>query len=480
MNQASHPTVILGGGFVGLFTALHLSHQNYRHPLVLIERDDRFHFKPLLYEVLTGELHPKQVCPHYAELLSGSRVSFVQDTVKSVDLRQRRVVLQSGKHYNYRNLVLALGSKTTYFKTPGAAENSFPFTSGAEALTLHARLQDCLQTAIQTKDLEKRRQLLTVAIIGAGPAGVELACTLADILPIWYDEMGGDYEEIRVVLVNRSNEILKGDVNSRLRDTATDSLATRTVAVELLLDAAVSAVVPNGVEYKQQGQSGFLPARTVAWTAGTEPHPLLKELPVSPEHRDQRGRLHVTPTLQLPDFPEVFIGGDCAYVTTQPQPSTAQVAYQQGKTIAYNLKAIANGISPIPARVNLRGTLMKLGIGEGVANIFDRFEVKGKPGHLMRHATYLELLPTPIHNFKVTAEWLTDELFQRHQPQAIREEQNQRTPVFAGVAAMAAGVAIAMPLIWRAAQPAQFQETLAQTGIPVLLDRLAPPQSSPK
>ncbi|MGL5877380.1 MAG: NAD(P)/FAD-dependent oxidoreductase, partial [Xenococcaceae cyanobacterium] len=137
-----------------------------------------------------------------------------------------------------------------------------------------------------------------------------------------------------------------------------------------------------------------------------------------------------------PDFPEVFAAGDCAMSERgavdrgheaaertedkskpkkngnllTPLPPTAQVAYQQGSAIAHNLIAIDRGHSPKPAKVNLRGTLMKLGLGEGVANIFDRIEVKGKMGNLIRQGAYLELLPTPIHNFKATTEWITDKI----------------------------------------------------------------------
>jgi NADH dehydrogenase len=476
MNQTPPPTIILGGGFVGLFTALHLSQQNYPRPIILIEQRERFTFKPLLYELLTGEMHLEQICPLYCELLSGSKVSFVQDTVKSLDLTQKRIVLASGKIYGYGNLVLALGSQPTYFNTPGAAENALPFASADDAFTLKMCLQDCLETACQTRDPEQRSRLLTAAIIGAGPAGVELACTLADILPVWYDMMGGDYEDIRIVLVNRSNEILKGDINSHLRQSAKTSLGDRTVAVELLLDAAVTAITPMGVEYKHQGQSAFLPAMTIAWTGGTQPHPLLQTLPVAPENRNQRGQLQVTSTLQLPAFPDVFAGGDCACVTDEPQPPTAQVAYQQGKAIAYNLKALAEGRSPLPAQVNLRGTLMKLGIGEGVANIFDRFELKGELGHLIRQGTYLELLPTPIYNLRTTAEWFTDGILQRHQPQSLHPQKKGRTPLLAGMTATLASLLIATPLIWRAAQPEKFHKNMERTGIPSLMDQLVPEQ----
>jgi NADH dehydrogenase FAD-containing subunit len=468
MQQASHPTVILGGGFAGLFTALHLSHQNYSHPIILIEQRDRFSFKPLLYELLSGELHNTQVYPRYKELLADSRVSFVQDTVESIALHQRRVILASGKIFDYGNLILALGSKTTYFDTAGAAEHAIPFTSGEEAMALRKHLRHRLHQAIQTQDSQRRRLLLTVAIIGAGPAGIELACTLADLLPIWYDELGGDADEIRVVVVNRSREILKGDVNSHLRCTVQQALKRRVVPVDFLFDAAVTKINPDGVEYRQHEQTQILPAGTIAWTAGTAPNPLLMELPVV----KNRGRLVVTPTLQLPDFPEIFAAGDCAIDRDNPQPTTAQVAYQQGKAIAHNLKRLGEGKPPTSVQIQMRGTLMKLGLNEGVANLFNKVQIKGQPGHLIREATYLQLLPNSAHNRKATTEWLTDELFQRHRP--FSHMQLGQTPLLHGVATLAAGLILATPLIWRAAFPMQFQQNLTWTGVPSLLDGLTP------
>ncbi|ARV59533.1 NADH dehydrogenase [Nostocales cyanobacterium HT-58-2] len=473
MEQASYPTVILGGGFAGLFTALHLSHQNDSHPIILIEQRDRFSFKPLLYELLSGELHSEQVYPRYKELLAGSRVTFVQDTVKSIDLHQRRVIVASGKVFDYSNLVLALGSRTTYFNTPGAAEYAMPFTSGEEAIALRKHLRNRLHLAIQTQDPKRRRLLLSVAIIGAGPAGIELACTLADLLPIWYDELGGDADEVRVVLVNRSREILKGDVNSHLRCTAQRALKRRVIPVDFLFDAAVTKIQADGVEYRQHDQTRVLQAGTIAWTAGTSPNPLLMELPILVERRDKRGRLMVTPTLQLPDFPEVFASGDCATDSDNPQPPTAQVAYQHGRAIAHNLKHIREGKPAIPVQIQMRGTLMKLGLNESVANLFNKVQIKGQPGHFIREATYLELLPNRAHNRKVTTEWLTDELFQRHRP--FSHMQLGQTPWLSGVATLAAGLILATPLIWRAATPMQFQQTLGWTGLPMLLDQLATP-----
>ncbi|MEL7408611.1 MAG: FAD-dependent oxidoreductase, partial [Cyanobacteria bacterium J06558_2] len=167
------------------------------------------------------------------------------------------------------------------------------------------------------------------------------------------------------------------------------------------------------LEYEQQGNLQRLDCFTTIWTAGNTVNPLIASLPISQDLRDRRGRLQVTPTLQLPDFPEVFAAGDCAYADSK-LPATAQVAYQQGEAIAHNLTALSKGQPLKAAAVHLRGTMMKLGLGAGAANMFDRLILGGQVGHLVREATYLELLPNSVHNFKATTQWLTDELFHHH------------------------------------------------------------------
>ena len=241
-----------------------------------------------------------------------------------------------------------------------------------------------------------------------------MAATLADLLPHWYAALGGNSQEIRVVLLNHGQEILKGDINSHLHKIAEQELQKRTVPVEMLMGAEATAIRPQVVEYKRDGKSETLAASTIIWTSGTSTHPLIKDLAVPEEHRDKHGRLKVTPTLQLLDFPEVFAGGDCAAIKDNSLPPTAQVAYQEGAAIAHNLKAIALGNELKPAKVSIRGTLLKLGLENAAANIYDSFELDGEVGHLIRQGTYLELLPTPLHDFKVTTEWLKDEIFRRH------------------------------------------------------------------
>ena len=136
----TNPTLILGGGFTGLFTALHLSHQRCTLPTILIDQEWSFIFKPLLYEFLTGELNVDLVWPRYDELLHNSGIAFIRDTVQEIDLHHRQVRLTSGLSYTYKHLVLALGSTTGYFGIEGAKENTLPFRTAEDAIALGRHL----------------------------------------------------------------------------------------------------------------------------------------------------------------------------------------------------------------------------------------------------------------------------------------------------------------------------------------------------
>ena len=405
------PTIILGGGFTGLFTALHLSQQNYPNPVILIDRLDRFVFKPLLYDYLTEEMSDNQVNPLYKELLEGSGVKFIRDKVQEIDVGKKRVELANNGSIGYKYLVLALGSQTGYFGIEGAKENTLPFWTRQDAIALKKHLQDCLTRSIKVEEPSERQKLLTIAIAGAGATGVELAATLTDVLPQWYLKQGGKFEQLRLVLIDRSSQILSS-ASDRLRQAAQAALEKRPAKVELELNATVITVRPQQIEFEQNDRKKTLEAATIVWTTNTTINPVIKSLPISDQYRDKKGRLKVLSTLQLIDHPEIFVGGDCAVNWDKSVPATAQAAYQQGAAIAKNLQALATNRTPDLAHVTIRGTMLKLGLNEAAADIFNRLLVEGKPAHLLRQGRYLITLPTPVRDFKATTQWLSEEVLE--------------------------------------------------------------------
>jgi len=376
MNQPNPNTVIVGAGFAGLFTALHLRHQKYISSIILIDPQERFVFKPMLFEMMTEELGDDTVCPSYQELLQGSDITFIQDRVSAIDLKQRRVNLASGQNLHYSHLVLAVGGVQGYFNTSGTPDYVYPFRTREHLLSLKEHLRYCLEQASQSEDAEKRRDLLTFAIVGAGPTGVEMAATLADLLPVWYAKLNGNIHEIRIILINHGKKILSGDVNAHLQNVALESLKNRIIPVKLILGVSVKAIYEDRLEYQSE-QIETLKTYTTIWTAGTEINPIISTLAIQipADHLNKHGLPQVKPTLQLLDFPEVFGAGDCVDIQ---QPALAQVAYQQGATIAHNLIAMTKGVPLDASEVKLRGTLMKLGLGNGVANLFDKIQIDGK------------------------------------------------------------------------------------------------------
>ena len=411
MMNDFQPTVILGGGFTGLFTALHLRQQDYLNPVILVDRQERFVFKPLLYDYFTEEMNDSQVNPLYEELLAGSKVQFIRDTVERIDIDGNQVELANNGSITYRYLVIALGSQTGYFGIEGAKENTFPFWTRSDAIALKNHFQDCLKKSFDTENPLERQKLLTVAIVGAGATGVELAATLADVLPQWYIKLGGEFEQLRLILINRGEQILNSASN-RLREAAKAAFFKRPIKVQLELNASVTAVRHQQVEFERNNQKETLEAGTIVWTTGTTVNPLVKALPIADEYRDKKGRLKVLSTLQLIDRPEVFVGGDCAVNWDKSIPATAQAAYQQGSAIANNLQALATNKTPDMANVTMRGTMLKLELNDAAADLFDRLLIEGKTAHLLRQGRYLTTLPTPARDFKATTQWLSEEVLE--------------------------------------------------------------------
>ncbi len=395
---------ILGGGFGGLYTALELTRQPWPEPpqITLVDRQERFVFAPLLYELLTGELEDWEVAPRFQDLLPSELVQFRRGSVQSIDLKARRVLLAEGQSLEYDALVLALGGETPLQGVPGAAELAFPFRTLADVQRLRAHLQ--------TLEARDPAQPVRLAIAGAGASGVELACKLADRLG----------SRGRICLVELGSQILPGFTPSS-REAAQAALAQRRVQVELQTKVlGIEAVGENGTPpFRWQRQR--LTTQEVAaelvdavlWTVGTRPAAVIADLDLP---KSERGRLQVLPTLQTPTFPEIFALGDAAAVVDaegRPVPATAQAAFQQAGYCAWNLWALLTQERPLlPFRYFSLGEMLSLGVDTAVVSTLAGLTLSGPLGYLARRAVYLVRLPTLEHQLKVGWNWITRPLWQ--------------------------------------------------------------------
>lgn len=407
-SVSSRPRIcILGGGFGGLYSALSLAkYPMFRDwQILLVDREDRFLFTPLLYELMTGELETWEIAPPYLNILQQTAVEFYRDTVEAVDLSRRQVQLRDRGSLQYDYLILGLGVRGIRPPHPEV----LGFRTLADAQRLEAELQ-----RLQGKARPR------IAVIGGGPSGVELAGKLGDRL-----QHRGD-----IHLLDRTSPLLK-PFTAASRRSAHRALEQRGVRVSL--DTAVTNITGSlktgfTLTLEQQGEPLTLPTDLVVWTAGTQVSELGRSLECP--HSD-RGKCLVTPTLQLRDRPEVFVLGDLAEIEGgNPLPDTAQVVYQQAGRAAANLRSHAlqhhpgakrsrmgtkRSRSPRPFRYLHLGEMMTLGISNGVVDSFG-IHINGKLGNLIRRLVYTQRLPTLKHSLRVLWHEIK-RIFYRKKPQ---------------------------------------------------------------
>lgn len=368
--------VVAGGGFAGLFSALAVHERLPERPVVVIEPRDRFLFQPLLYELLSGELQGWEVAPTYRQLLSSRGICWLQDSVSGIDLDNQKLTTAAGHCVDWGDLVLATGTKLNDFGVPGVREHACGFRD----------LNDVKRLRALVKDLKKRRpQDAAVAIVGAGPTGVELACKLADMLE----------GAARIHLIEMGDRILPNSASFN-RERAAAALERREVCLHL--NTAVTAVHADRVRFKD---GGVLPHSGLIWSAGSSP-----TLPdIHPSSARPNAPLNINQDLRLLDHQRVFALGDCGRCSLEPWPATAQVAMQQGVAVAKALEAIGHQQEPEPFQFQDRGEMLSLGIGDATLTGLG-ITLAGPLAFKIRRATYLTRLPGLSLGLRSAGAWL--------------------------------------------------------------------------
>lgn len=382
---ADGPVVIVGGGFGGLYTALALAGRRPGLSILLIEPHSRFLFQPLLYELLSAELASWEVAPGYDSLLQGRGVAWLQDRVVRIDSERRRLHTLAGRQIDYGRLVIATGGQPDSFGVPGVEAHSQGFRSLQDVERLRRLIAELRQA---------RRPLQRLAIVGAGPTGVELACKLADLL-----------EGSAVVELIEQGDRLLPQARAFNREQALQALQRRDV--RLRCHSRVIAISADHLQLRHGASEAErlderLNVNGVIWTAGLKfEAPLISP----PALQDPRGRLLCEPDLRLQGRQAEFALGDIAHLPDAPVPATAQVALQQATLLADNLLRSLAGESLQPFHWRDLGEMMSLGIGEA-SLCGGGLTLAGAAADRLRRLAYLSRLPGLPHQLRVAAGWL--------------------------------------------------------------------------
>ncbi|MCA6124748.1 NAD(P)/FAD-dependent oxidoreductase [Bradyrhizobium sp. WSM 1704] len=402
MTQAPakpHRVVIVGAGFGGLEAAFGLSGAPVE--ITLIDRRNHHLFQPLLYQVATASLATSEIAwPIRYLLRDRPEVTTLFANVGGVDAANKRVLLDDGDSIAYDTLILATGARHAYF----GHDEWEPFAPGLKTLedatTLRRRILVAFERAERETDPQVRAALLTFVVVGAGPTGVEMAGTIADLAK---DTLPRDFRHIdtrmaRVVLIEAGPRVLAGfpDDLSAYAHRALESLG-----VEVVLGEAVTECSAEGVVYGGKK----LAARTIVWAAGVRASRAAEWLN-APADRAQR--LQVEPDLTVPGHPDIFAVGDTVTIKDadgNPVPGIAPAAKQEGRYAAALIKARLKGETLPPFRYKHAGSLAQIGKRLAVID-FGKFKLRGTIAWWIWGIAHIYFLIGLRNRLSVALSWL--------------------------------------------------------------------------
>jgi NADH:ubiquinone reductase (H+-translocating) len=353
--------VILGAGFGGLSAARTLTRAAVR--ITVIDRANHHLFQPLLYQVATAALSPADISAPIRRILRHQKnVEVLLAEATAIDLPARRVVLADGE-VDFDFLIVATGATHAYFGHAEWERLAPGLKTLKDALQIRQSVLMAFEIAEREPDKKLRHEWMTFVIVGAGPTGVELAGTLAEVArqTLARDFRHIDTAQARVVLIEAAMKVL-GTFDDSLSAKAQEHL--KRLGVEVRLGLPVSEITAFGVKVGSE----WIGSRTIIWAAGVAASPLARSLNVP---LDRAGRVLVEPDLTVPGAEHVFVIGDLAHLEQEgkPVPGIAPAAMQEGRHAASNLLRSLGGQDRLPFHYHDKGKLATIGRGAAVAHI---------------------------------------------------------------------------------------------------------------
>jgi NADH dehydrogenase len=334
MTPLPRKLLIIGGGFAGLECAHRLANDE-RFEIILVDRTNHHLFQPLLYQIATASLAGPDIARSIRQILADAKnVTVLMDEIFSIDPAGKQARGRSGTLYPFDYLLLAAGARTGYFGNDAWADHSLGLKSLADAQNIRRTVLSNLERAELTTDPAERKRLMTVAIVGGGPTGVELAGAFADLVHrcLKSNFRRIDTSQLRVILIEGSELILEAydpDQSAYARK------RLEKLGVEVRNNTRVTLVREGALEFKD---GSVLEAAAIIWAAGIAASPLTTSLGVP---TDRAGRITPNPDLSVPGHPSIFLAGDLVSMKDtdgQSVPGVAPAAVQMGRHVARVLK----------------------------------------------------------------------------------------------------------------------------------------------
>lgn len=391
--------VIVGGGFGGVYTALNLNKILNKNEveITLINKTNYFLFTPLLHEVATGGLTPDSIIESVREVFRGSCVNIVEDIAIEINKDQKTVQTTSNS-YNYDYLVISTGAQTSYFNTIGAKEHCFTLKNLEDAISLRNHILETCETTYKTKN----KDLLVTSIIGAGPTGVELSAELQEYMQhtlcMYYKDSGFKKEDIKVNIITTTPDVIS-QFPQKMRDYAMDELKDR--GINVITNSFVTKIEPNQITFKD---GTIMQSHTIVWVAGVSP--VLSE--IKGLVAGQKGRIDTNEFLQTTYDTNIFSLGD----VSGSYPMLAQIAVQQAKTVAKNIKALIENDKLSAFKFTQKGLLLSIGQWYAIGNFFG-MTFKGKIMWWIWRTAYLFNFLSWRKRFEIASEWTSNLFYPR-------------------------------------------------------------------
>ncbi|ACY97257.1 MULTISPECIES: NAD(P)/FAD-dependent oxidoreductase [Thermomonospora] len=409
--------LIVGGGYVGMYTALRLEKKLRRElrrgevKITVVDPQSYMTYQPFLPEAAAGNLSPRHVVTPLRRVLPHCTVLGAR--VTEINHAERWAIVQPvagpPERISYDYLVMAAGSVSRTLPIPGLAEHGIGFKTIGEAIHLRNHVLAQLDIAESTRDEEIRRKALTFVFVGGGFAGVEALAELEDMARTavkYYRNVS--VEDMRWVLVEASDRILP-EVGPDMGKWTAEQLRGRGIDVKMktFLQSAVDGVV-------ELSDGSRFPAGTLVWTAGVKAAPVVRhsDLPL-----DERGRIKATEFLTIEGLVRAYAAGDNAAVpdlTNEGRPCApnAQHAVRQAKVLADNIVRSLRGKTLKPYVHDSVGSVAGLGLYKGVAHVYG-IKLKGFPAWFLHRTYHVSRVPTFNRKVRVLADWTLALIFKR-------------------------------------------------------------------